>query len=353
MRRPDEPAASVVVVSDFDSGTERGWDDLRRTLTALARQDFTEPVDYVLVESDEYAERLPADLRTILPELRVVFTPSRDSYGLRNDGVRAARAELVGTIDGDCIPDPDWLRRLVDALRARPDAAAVSGRTVYPGSGFRVRAASLLERSFVEEGSGAPMRHVSNNGAGFRRTAYLAHPLPTELGVFASQVQSEAMLRPATRSSSTRACGHARLLPGVRRRPSPRIGYGVIRVRQHDGRLPYARLARLSWLDPDLLLARTARALGTRAPLPSPLRAPLVGGPRGPRPRGRGLRRRDPRHAARGARRSAARDAVPLSDADQDAGAFRRSRSRSSTRRILPLRVFGSSSTNSISRGYL
>lgn len=253
--------ASIVVLSDFASGTAQGWEDLRRTLAALGRQDFAQPVELILVEAEALRAELPADLHDLVPSLRVVFVTAPNSYALRNEGVRAARAEIVGTLDGDCMPDPDWVRRMVEALRARPRAAAVSGRTVYAGNGFRSRAAALLERSYVEEGRDGSMRHISNNGAGFRRSVYLAHPLPTHLGVFASQVQSEAMLR----------AGHELLFEprmrvthafygGFDRDHRRGVGYGVIRVRTDDARLPQAWLARLGYLSiPIFFLARTVK----------------------------------------------------------------------------------------------
>lgn len=248
-RDSNTPTASVVILSDFASGTERGWDDLRFTLAGLAKQDIDEPIEYLLVETEELRGSVPEDLARILPSLRVAFTPARNSYELRNDGVREARCELVGTLDADCVPDPDWVRVMVEALRRNPEVAAVSGRTFYAGTGFRSRAAALLERSYIEEGTRVRMRHIANNGAGFRRSLYLAHPLPIDLGIFASQVQSEAMME----------AGHE-LMFEPRMRVTHQFyaafdsdhragaGYGAIRIRMDDHRPVHARLARLGYL---------------------------------------------------------------------------------------------------------
>jgi hypothetical protein len=149
----------------------------------LAKQDVEEPVEYILLESEEFPDTIPPDISRILPSLQVVFSRASNSYELRNEGVRMARAEIVGTLDGDCAPDSDWVRIMIDALRRHPKAGAVSGRTVYAGSGFYNRAAALLERSYIEDGARRPMRHIANNGAGFRRSAYVEHPLPIDLGV--------------------------------------------------------------------------------------------------------------------------------------------------------------------------
>jgi hypothetical protein len=243
------PVASVVVLSDFASGTAQGWEDLRRVLESLARQDVAEPVEYILIESEAFRSSFPAGLRDILPGLRVVFSPATNSYELRNEGVRAARTEVVGTLDGDCTPDRDWVRIMIESLREHPKAAAVSGRTVYAGSGFYSRAAALLERSYIEVGRAGPMRHIANNGAGFRRSVYLRFPLPTDLGVFASQLQSEDMVaagyellfEPRMRVT------HA-FYPAFDSDHRKGIGYGTLRIRMDDPRPPYAWLARLGIL---------------------------------------------------------------------------------------------------------
>ncbi len=241
--------ASVVVLSDFASGTEPGWGDLRLVLAGLARQDVTEAVEYILIESEHLRDSFPPDLQHILPGLRVVFSPAINSYGLRNEGVRAARTEIVGTLDGDCTPDSDWVRLMIEALRQHPQAAAVSGRTVYAGNSFYSRAAALLQRSYIEVRPGAAARHIATNGAGYRRSVYLKYPLPTHLGVFASQVQSEDMLGAAYELlfEPRMRVTHA-FYPAFEADQHKGSGYGILYVRIADSRPPYASLARLGML---------------------------------------------------------------------------------------------------------
>ena len=67
---PIEPSVSVVIISDYASGCEVGWSELRTTLKALAQQDFKEAADFILVESAELAVQIPPDFSAILPVLR-------------------------------------------------------------------------------------------------------------------------------------------------------------------------------------------------------------------------------------------------------------------------------------------
>jgi GT2 family glycosyltransferase len=109
--------------------------------------------------------------------------------------VRAASAEIVAILDADCKPDPSWLTRLTKALRAHPDAAAVSGKTVHPQQLFSVRVCALLARSYLDPGHAGLTHFIAINNCAFRRAAYRSHPLPTTMGTFTSRIQSEALLR--------------------------------------------------------------------------------------------------------------------------------------------------------------
>ena len=255
-----EPVVSVIVTCDYGSGKTEAWNDLRATLTALARQDFHEPAEFLLVESTDLAPRIPSDLKTILPSLRVVAAPAASASELKNAGVRAAAAELVAMIDGDCVPDPGWLRHLVNLLRLHPEVAAVSGRTHYGRRRFRDRIMALISRSFLDVGRTAPTRHLTPNNSGFRRSVLLSHPYPRAGGAHTSNLQSTAILR---------AGGRLLFDPGLsvehdyggwpmEREIRRSMGYGVIQARLLDRDVPYAKLAHLGYLSiPLFVLLRT------------------------------------------------------------------------------------------------
>jgi hypothetical protein len=252
----DQPSVSVVIVSDYASGLEAGWNDLRTTLKALAQQDFEEPVDFMLIESTELAGQIPSDFAAVLPALRVITAPQRTAYELKNTAVQAASTELVAMIDGDCAPSADWLRRLVDAMREHPDAVAISGKTVHAGNGLINRAMGAANRSYVEVGHAGTTGSVSSNNALFRRSAYLAHPL--QFGPFASHLQSEAILRSGGRLLFEPRARVAHAYEGWAtewdfRRGS---GFAVIRSCRIDPRLRYAWVTRLSYFSIPLFVAR-------------------------------------------------------------------------------------------------
>ena len=85
------PHADGHVVSVVIPTVNRG--SLDRTLEAMKAQ--TRPPDAVVVVED---------------------TGRRGPSWARNEGIRRSRGDLIAFTDDDCVPPPDWLERLIDAV---------------------------------------------------------------------------------------------------------------------------------------------------------------------------------------------------------------------------------------------
>ena len=256
-----KPVISVVLTCDYGVGTPAAWDVLKSVLRALSRQDFSEPVEYLLVESEVLAPEALLDLKTILPDLRLITCDAMTSPVMKNAGVRAASADLIAMFDGDSIPHPGWLRHFVDFMRLHPQATAVSGRTRYGTVKFIDRAMALVTRSYLDEGKIAETRHLTDNNVGLRRAAFLTHPFAETVGPHMSLLRSEPLTR-----GGAKLFFHPELCvqhdyngwtdeKEIRRS----LGYGVIRTRRLNPELPYASIARLGWFSVPLFI--TARIL--------------------------------------------------------------------------------------------
>ena len=251
------PAVSVVVVSDYAAGGPVAARDIRAAISALAQQDFEERVEFIFVESECYRDDLPPDLSTILPTLLTLFFPEKDSYSLKNHGVTAATAELVAVLDADCIPEPDWLRRLVSVLRQNPRLGAVSGKTLYPDASFSARVCALLARSYIDPGHAGRTGFVAINNCAFRRSAYVARPLPTGIGTFSSRVQSEMLIRDGWELWFDPETVVVHDFEGWSMEADLRrnAGHGTIITRLGDSSLPYASLVRFGRASIPLVIA--------------------------------------------------------------------------------------------------
>jgi len=113
----DAPRLSVVVVS---AGRPRA---LARCLTALAQMRSTRFEVIVVADADglAVARTLPfADRLFLLPQ------DVANISAARNAGVAAAAGEVIGFIDDDAVPEPEWAEAVLTAF-ATPDVAAVTG----------------------------------------------------------------------------------------------------------------------------------------------------------------------------------------------------------------------------------
>lgn len=243
------PDLSLVLVSDYAAGTGKSWNDLKQCLLAVRRELATvdAAIQCLLVEEDRFAASVPSDILTILPDLSLLPVKVATSYEMKNAGVAAAAADWVILLDVDCHPFDGWLQAALRAVRAAPDAAAISGRTFYEGRSLFERISALVHRSYLDPGARGASRFISNNNAVWRRDWFLRFPMPVGLGPFSSRVQSEQMLR---------AGATLRFEPDMRvihdfegfamdADIARNIGYGTIVTRLADPEMPHARLVRM------------------------------------------------------------------------------------------------------------
>jgi glycosyltransferase involved in cell wall biosynthesis len=88
---------------------------IERCLAALADQTY--PADrFEILPVDNNS---PDDSRQIVSRysgVRLLHEPRQSAYAARNRGWREATGEIVVFVDADCVPAPDWLGRLVEAM---------------------------------------------------------------------------------------------------------------------------------------------------------------------------------------------------------------------------------------------
>jgi glycosyltransferase involved in cell wall biosynthesis len=254
-----QPAASVIITSDYAADAPNSVHVIGECLRALSRQDVKEPVEFILVENTDLSLGVAAELERILPSLRVVIAPVISAAELKNAGVRAAAAELVALIDADCAADTGWLTRFLADMREHPEVVAVTGRTHYGTASFLHRVMGLLSRSYLDQRRAGYTRHVAINNAGFRRAVFLSYPCPKE-GAHMSMLQAEALFRAGHRVlfDPQLSVRHAYDGWNAEREIRRSLGYGVIKTRLIDERLPYAWAARLGYLSIPLFAALRA-----------------------------------------------------------------------------------------------
>ena len=252
----NRPTVSIIVLADYGGRSAEDWDYLRDTLRGIERQRFDGAFEVLLVDSNPAGQAIPADVRSIIPSMRPI-AGAKSTRELLNDAVKAAVADLVLLLDGDCAPAPGWLAAAVDAMRERPDAAAISGRTLYPDRGLSYRVLGVLSRAYLDPGRAGPTRFISNNNAIIRREALLAHPLGDHQRALALRLQSEAIRLAGGALYFEPRMHVTHRFDGwpMERRIRRRVAYRAVRVRQLDPRVSHAWMLKLGRLSIPLIIA--------------------------------------------------------------------------------------------------
>jgi len=114
--------ASVIVITRNHSGY------LAEALAALARQDHPD-FEVVVVDSSEGEEREKSAKLAGQFNAKYVCEPRRGQSLARNSGLPACTGEIVAFTDDDCLPEKDWLSRLVQNYTG-PEIWGCTGRIV-------------------------------------------------------------------------------------------------------------------------------------------------------------------------------------------------------------------------------
>ena len=171
---PAAPLSVSVVVPVKDEAGNVG-PLAREIATALAGESHE--ILFIDDGSSDGTDAALAALKSEIPQLRVLrhgrnLGQSRSIH----TGVKAARGDVIVTLDGDGQNDPADIPQLLTALRAEPDVAMVSGVRVKRQDNASRRWASRMGNSFRSAllGDGA-----TDTGCGlkaFRRAAFLELP---------------------------------------------------------------------------------------------------------------------------------------------------------------------------------
>ena len=106
---------------------------LRKTLDALARLSCRGSWEVLVVDnnSTDATPTVVENARAGFPvTLRYLFEPTPGKYTALNAGIQAAAGTFIAATDDDAFPEPDWLDRAADGLRAHE--CDFVGGPVYP-----------------------------------------------------------------------------------------------------------------------------------------------------------------------------------------------------------------------------
>ena len=115
---------SIVIVS-FNART-----DLENCLRSLSAAPPAIPHDITVVDNAS-TDGSPDAVRSGWPSVQLIARPTNDGFAAANNaGIRATRGGLVLLLNSDTIVPPGAIDRLIERLRAHPDAAVAGPRLV-------------------------------------------------------------------------------------------------------------------------------------------------------------------------------------------------------------------------------
>lgn len=226
---PNPPSATVIVP------TRKGDRAIRDCLCSLYAQDVAEPFDIIAVMDE--LDPLAGELRAEFPKVNVITCSDHGAGGARNRGIASARGHYLVFTDADCLPRPDWLRRLIDAARQHP-GIPVAGWTEPTDPGWVGQASELFERGIPFPRRPLRVPGVWGSNLCVERELLLKTGASFEEDLFgAEDVALTAQLPPGHREALlipdalVLHTHRFRLVPATRRMRQLGFGSGVVRRR--------------------------------------------------------------------------------------------------------------------------
>jgi len=125
--KPPDPAPKVsVVVCAYNAEST-----MEECMESLRPERIRYPNYEVIVIDDGSTDRTK-QIAERYPGYRLISHENRGLSVARNEGILAAKGEIVAFTDSDCAVDPDWLNFLVYRLLSEPSFAGVGGPNLPP-----------------------------------------------------------------------------------------------------------------------------------------------------------------------------------------------------------------------------
>lgn len=130
-RQSWSPSISVVIPLRNEAGS------IEACLAGVYDQSYPrELTDVIVVDnfSDDGSYELASALVAPYANGRVVRFQGSTIAAVRNHGFELARGQVIAFLDGDSVPDPEWLESVVELFVDRPDTGCVGFALKRPGA---------------------------------------------------------------------------------------------------------------------------------------------------------------------------------------------------------------------------
>ncbi len=136
-------------------------------LKAVFQQNVDVPFEVIVVDSS--SDETAAIIRRQFPQVRLINLAQQTFPGpARNLGVQQAQGQIIVFLDADCIPNPDWLARMIAAHQA--GYAIVGGAVLNGAPNSRVAWAGYISefREYLPQGKARLVTHIPTCNISYR-----------------------------------------------------------------------------------------------------------------------------------------------------------------------------------------
>jgi hypothetical protein len=229
--------------------------DLERMSQAIrAACELITPEDHgeVLIADVCATQEVKDILSGLFPQVKYVGVSHLSYDNAKALAAAQASGRYILFLDGDCLPQADWCKKLLTALRTG-HAEAVGGFTQYDGR-FMAAVTSVMDFGFFYPLEERPLECYAFNNCGFTRELFSAAPIPDGFVRCRCYYHAQLLLR---RQTPMLLIPDARVLheaqPLIRERT--RQGYDAIAACWTDKELPQTKWLKLGILSIPLFYA--------------------------------------------------------------------------------------------------
>ena len=163
--------------------TYHDWPRLSKCLDALNSQNYPKSNFEILVVNNDPKDQTPNDF--IVPENCKILSESKPgSYAARNHAIKVAKGDIFAFTDSDCIPDKDWLKNGVDALKNNNVSRIGGAVEVFAGETPNIAEVYDLIFAFPQQG------YVEDMGWAVTANLFVTKELIDAVGDFNTNLKS-------------------------------------------------------------------------------------------------------------------------------------------------------------------
>jgi len=148
-------------------------------LAAVQNQDWDDEMEVILV--NDGSTDSTAEIASTFPQVQVLSIPNSGAPAATNIGMKAARYDIVASVDSDAILEKEWIKKIMPWFND-PNVAAVGGHAITANSHLIGKIAGYYSEMRRER---SPM-YIDDLGT--VSTAYRRHVL-AEVGMFDEQMK--------------------------------------------------------------------------------------------------------------------------------------------------------------------